>query len=185
MSDDTSARRSLLAALTLFGGIAALILADLLVDYREGGSWVHLAAELMVLLAAAAGAAALWRQLRTSRADLVRVSEQAQHWRRENRALLEGLAQAIEAQFHRWSLTPAEAEVGLLLLKGLSHKEIAGVRRTSERTIREQARSLYRKAGLSGRASLSAFFLEDLLLPGAISAPGDRADARSGLEQRP
>ena len=35
----------------------------------------------------------------------------------------------------------------------------------SERTIRAQAQSLYSKAGLSGRASLSAFFLEDLLAP--------------------
>ena len=56
-------------------------------------------------------------------------------------------------------------EVALLLLKGLSTKEIASVRATSERTIREQARSIYTKAGLTGRAALSAFFLEDLLAP--------------------
>ena len=52
-----------------------------------------------------------------------------------------------------------------MLLKGYSHKEIATFRETSERTAREQARAVYRKAGLSGRASLAAFFLEDLLLP--------------------
>ncbi|MDZ7669889.1 MAG: LuxR C-terminal-related transcriptional regulator [Gammaproteobacteria bacterium] len=63
-------------------------------------------------------------------------------------------------------MTQAEAVVGLLLLKGLSHKEIGQARNTSERTVREQARALYRKAELSGRAALSAFFLEDLLLPG-------------------
>ena len=56
-------------------------------------------------------------------------------------------------------------KVGLFLLKGLSHKEIAEVRQTSERTIREQARAVYRKSNLSGRPALSAFFLEDLLLP--------------------
>ncbi len=55
--------------------------------------------------------------------------------------------------------------MGLFLLKGLSLKEIASLRNTSERTVREQARSLYRKSGLPGRSSLSAFFLEDLLLP--------------------
>jgi len=53
----------------------------------------------------------------------------------------------------------------LLLLKGLSHKEIAEVRNVSETTVRHQARSLYRKAGLSGRNDLAAFFLEDLLGP--------------------
>ena len=47
----------------------------------------------------------------------------------------------------------------------LSFKEAAAVRDTSERTVREQARSLYKKAGLAGRSELSAFFLEDLLLP--------------------
>jgi hypothetical protein len=35
----------------------------------------------------------------------------------------------------------------------------------AERTIRAQAQSIYAKAGLSGRAALSAYFLEDLLAP--------------------
>jgi DNA-binding NarL/FixJ family response regulator len=61
--------------------------------------------------------------------------------------------------------SPAEREVGLLLLKGLSHKEIAGVLDKSERTVRQQSLGIYKKAGLAGRAELSAFFLEDLLLP--------------------
>jgi hypothetical protein len=50
-------------------------------------------------------------------------------------------------------------------IQGLSHKEIAEIRETSERTVREQSRTLYRKSSLAGRSSLSAFFLEDLLLP--------------------
>jgi DNA-binding NarL/FixJ family response regulator len=64
-------------------------------------------------------------------------------------------------------LSPAEREVGLLLLKGLSHKDIAQVRSTTETTIRQQALALYRKSALRSRAELSAFFLEDLLLPAA------------------
>ena len=58
----------------------------------------------------------------------------------------------------------AERHVGLLILKGLTLKEIAALRLTSERTIRAQARSIYAKAG-PGRAALSAFFLGDLLAP--------------------
>lgn len=53
----------------------------------------------------------------------------------------------------------------MLLLKGLSLKEIAAIRATTERTIRAHARSLYSKAGVTGRAALSSFFLEDLLAP--------------------
>ena len=90
---------------------------------------------------------------------------QGQRWRAESRSLLDGLGQAIEQQFSRWNLTDAEREVALLLLKGLSTKEIAAVRAVSERTVREQARAIYAKAALTGRAALSAFFLEDLLAP--------------------
>jgi DNA-binding CsgD family transcriptional regulator len=97
--------------------------------------------------------------------DLDAARIQGRQWRDETRALLKGLGEAIDRQFLTWKLTEAEREVGLLILKGLSLKEIAATRVTSERTIRAQARSIYAKAGLSGRAALSAFFLEDLLAP--------------------
>lgn len=97
--------------------------------------------------------------------DLEIARLQGQRWRSESRTLLNGLGQAIDAQFTRWNLTDAEREVALLLLKGLSTKEIATVRASSERTAREHAHAIYAKAGLSGRAALSAFFLEDLLAP--------------------
>jgi DNA-binding CsgD family transcriptional regulator len=97
--------------------------------------------------------------------DLELARAQGHRWRTESRSLLNGLGQAIETQFSRWNLTEAEREVALLLIKGLSHKEIAAVRAVSERTVREQARAIYSKAGLTGRTALSAFFLEDLLAP--------------------
>jgi DNA-binding CsgD family transcriptional regulator len=62
-------------------------------------------------------------------------------------------------------LTEAEKEVGLLMLKGLSHKEIANIRNSSEKTVRQQAGAVYAKSGLEGKGQLSAFFLEDLMIP--------------------
>jgi DNA-binding NarL/FixJ family response regulator len=97
--------------------------------------------------------------------DLDAARIQGRQWRDETRTLLKGLGEAIDRQFLAWKLTEAERDVGLLILKGMSLKEIAAVRVTSERTIRAQAQSIYAKAGLSGRAALSAFFLEDLLAP--------------------
>jgi DNA-binding NarL/FixJ family response regulator len=79
--------------------------------------------------------------------------------------LLAGLGVAIDAQFERWVLSPAEREVALLMLKGLSHKEIASIRHVGEATVRQQAQGIYRKSGLANRNDLAAFFLEDLLLP--------------------
>lgn len=168
MSDDIQDRRSLLAAIALFSVVALLVVWDLTIDYEKGANWVHVAIELLVLLVATSGIGLLWYQLKQTQTNLAEALVEAEQWRSENRELLRGLGIAIENQFDRWQLTKAEAEVGLLLLKGLSHKEIAVLRQTSERTTREQARALYRKSGLSGRSSLSSFFLEDLLLPPGI-----------------
>lgn len=101
---------------------------------------------------------ALIRDIEVARAE-------GTQWRTDMRELLKGLSAAIDSQFDRWQLTAAEREVALLLLKGLSHREIAALRDTSERTIRQQSQAIYAKSNLSGRAALSAFFLEDLLLP--------------------
>src|SRR6185295_15363492 len=91
--------------------------------------------------------------------------EDARRWNKEAQQVLEGLGAAMDRQFERWGLTPAEREVAVLQLKGLRHKAIAELRNTSERTVRQQALAIYRKSGLSGRTDLAAFFLEDLLLP--------------------
>ena len=48
------------------------------------------------------------------------------------------------------------------MLKGLSLREIGGLRATTETTIRQQAQGIYRKSNLANRAELSAYFLEDL-----------------------
>ncbi len=90
---------------------------------------------------------------------------EVERWRNEAHEALQGLGAAIEKQCDRWALTDAERAVAMLLLKGLSMKEIADARGTAERTTRQQALAVYRKAGLAGRAELAAFFLEDLLLP--------------------
>ena len=60
----------------------------------------------------------------------------------------------------------------MLLLKGLSHKEVALARAISDATARQQAVAVYRKAGVAGRSELAAFFLEDLALPAAGQKPG-------------
>ena len=167
-------RRTLLwAALAAGAGLTSF----LGIEWREepGMSIGDLALEsleLIPVVLATVGVVLLFRTAARQREDqlvLLRDLEvarvQGQRWRTEARSLISGLGDAIEAQFTRWSLTEAEREVALLLLKGLSLKEVAAVRATAERTIRAQAQAVYAKAGLTGRAALSAFFLEDLLAP--------------------
>jgi DNA-binding NarL/FixJ family response regulator len=66
-------------------------------------------------------------------------------------------------QFADWSLSPSECEVALLLIKGLSMKEISLAREVKEKTIRQQATGIYAKSGYAGRHELVAHFIEDLM----------------------
>ncbi|MGO4331334.1 helix-turn-helix transcriptional regulator [Cupriavidus sp. 2TAF22] len=73
--------------------------------------------------------------------------------------------QQIQEQFEKWRLTQAEKDIALLLIKGLTLDEIAAVRESRSKTVRQHATNIYAKAGLDGRHHLAAFFLEDLLAP--------------------
>ncbi len=179
--DLTSERGLLAMILAAFAGVAVLAAVDLLSDLGEGTTVGHVATEGAVVLVGLAGSVVMARRLihgvrdaRETRRQAAALAErldaterEATHWREEAQELLKGLGAAIDRQFQRWALSPAEKEVALLLLKGLSHKEIAAVRSITEATARQQARAVYRKAGLTGRHDLAAFFLEDLLLPAA------------------
>ena len=171
-SRDPAAARWLPAA--LFGAVSLFAGGDIVADVVSGAGALHIGVEILEEALALAGLVVVWRQLRSAEArartlerDLDGTRADLARWRSEAQDLLRGLGAAIDVQFERWALTPAERAVALLLLKGLSLKDIADVRATSERTVRQQALAIYRKAGIAGRAELAAFFLEDLLLPSA------------------
>lgn len=179
-------RRSSIALAALFAIVAALTGFDLALDLRHGIEPQHALAEGCVVLAGLAGVSWMLLRLRAlsdrarnlshraqtleadlmdSRAALRASKADAERWKGEVGDLIAGLGAAIDRQLVRWELSPAEQEVALLLLKGLSHKEIADIRGTGEATVRQQSTAIYRKAGLGGRHDLAAFFLEDLLGP--------------------
>jgi DNA-binding CsgD family transcriptional regulator len=71
--------------------------------------------------------------------------------------------QLIQQNFDQWNLSKSEREIAQLLLQGMSIKEISQFRFTSERTLRNQCRSIYEKSGQAGRHELAAYFLLKLL----------------------
>jgi len=79
----------------------------------------------------------------------------------------------VEDRFTEWGLTPAERDVALFALKGLSLQEIAALRATSEGTVKAQTNAIYRKSGAANRAQLVSLFVEDLMGE-AISDRGPR-----------
>lgn len=159
--------------------VATLVGVDVGTDLLQGASAWHVALEIAAGVAAAAGAfyllrdtLRLRRRLARQSQDLVAWRAQAEAWQAQARRHVEGLARSIDAQLDRWQLSAAEKEIAFLLLKGLSLKDIAQLRGTGEKTVRAQAAAIYAKSGLAGRSELSAFFLEDLLVPPAVDRRG-------------
>lgn len=147
-------------------------LADVIREHRTGEAFSHLSFEIAVALFAMIWTIHLWQEkfqatekLTAMQNHIETLTQEAEDWKNQNSKLIEGLSQSIHNQMLQWGLTPAEQEVALLLLKGLSFKEIAEIRSTSEKTTRQQALIIYQKSKLPGRAELSAFFLEELLTP--------------------
>ena len=144
--------------------------ADLLADLSHGASIQHIAKEAFIIALSVIAIAWMIVELNL-RAQQIRSLKQelelaSQSDRTANDYVIEGrkqLSQVVAKQFAEWRLTASEAEVGWLLLKGLSLKEIAIVRDTLGKTVRQQASSIYRKSGVPGRHAFSAWFIEDIL----------------------
>lgn len=93
------------------------------------------------------------------RATIRRQQAAEERLRQASSAFMEVLGERFEA----WGLTPAERDVALFAIKGMSTSEIAALRQTSEGTVKAQTNAIYRKAGVGGRTQLLALFIEDLL----------------------
>ena len=167
---DSNRMRWILAvalASIIVGGVT-----DMILDQPQPWLGFHMIFEALMLTGALLMATTLWlgwwqstRSVRVLQKTLERQQAERDAWRESARHALDGLGEAIDRQFDGWQLTPAERDVALLLLKGHSHKAIARRTDRGDQTVRQHATAVYRKAGLRGRAELSAFFLEDLMLP--------------------
>ncbi|MDP2307302.1 MAG: helix-turn-helix transcriptional regulator [Pseudomonadota bacterium] len=179
----------------MFALVALLVTGDAALDLREGASLWHVSGEALVIALALVGLGALVQRIRADRlrlqTEVVRLRGSEETWRtNSNRweaqatAAVRAFGDAVDSEFERWNLTPSEREVALLILKGMSMKDIATGRGTSERTVRQQATTVYTKAGLDGRAELASYFLDALslpppLVPAGASAPSEAAAGRS------
>ena len=102
------------------------------------------------------GVALGWIALRTS-LQRARLAEE------KMRRCTSEFSLVMTQHFIQWRLTPAERDVAIFLVKGLSTREIAQLRGTSEGTIKAQTNAIYRKAAVTGRTQLLSTFIEDLM----------------------
>ncbi len=132
------------------------------------------AVALLLTIGSAVGVALLVQRMHVQHEEkmtLIRDLEVARlegdDWRSKVQSHMAGIRIEMEKQFEEWGMTAAEQEIGMLILKGLSHKEVASLRGTSEATVRQQAQAIYHKSNLPGKTAFSAYFLEDVFSPEA------------------
>lgn len=165
-------------SLWVFITIFIISAIDISHDFQDFGQlnthiWVEMFMGLLSLLAFSV----IWYSIRQQTTQLESVNDdlnQAQLELQETHDKIQKLAEKFSKlvfnQFKQWQFTDSEQEVALLLLKGLSTAEIAEARNTKEKTVRQQASNLYKKAELAGRHELAAYFFEDLLLNDAFES---------------
>jgi DNA-binding CsgD family transcriptional regulator len=152
--------------------ILILFLVDISLDIHEKINAKHFIIEFLICTVSLYIGYIFYRFYRLDKKSIDAVKEnisennaELKYWQNQNKTMIEGLSIKIHEQFRLWGLTQAENDVALLIIKGFSLEEIASLRGTSERTIRDQAAAVYHKAKLKNRIELSAYFLEDLLSP--------------------
>ena len=150
--------------------ISVASLVDVVIDYSEHASREHLVLEFCLILLSLGGIVYLVletfkhkRKNQTLEVQLADTQKNLSETQSRVKKVGQQYRQVIREQLEEWQLSESENEVAMLLLKGLSFKEIAEVRETQEKTVRQQASSLYKKTGLAGRHEFAAYFFEDLL----------------------
>lgn len=158
-------------------GILFLLALDIADDIENGASMVHEIIESLVAIVSFIAVSIFlpryFRQKKTIQQiqnDLSTAQSELESYKKESDYLAKGLNTKILLQLDDWKLTKTEKEVALLILRGLSNKAIADIRKTSEKTIRQQATAIYQKSNLAGRNELIAFFLEDIISPSSNAA---------------
>lgn len=144
--------------------------ADLIADFSHGASVEHVVKEAVIVAMSLFAIAWMIWGLRQQKLEIRALQQELESMEKPQvipkKYVLDArkkLGTVVSQQFSEWKLTESEADVGWLLLKGLSLKEIAIVRSTLEKTVRQQASSIYRKSGVQGRHAFSAWFIEDIL----------------------
>lgn len=100
------------------------------------------------------------RKARQRKAEVEAKDRELESIRDKSEAQASGERTEISRQLEEWGLSAAEIDVAWMILKGLQFKEIAAARGTSERTVRQQAQTVYAKSGMANRTEFAAHFLE-------------------------
>lgn len=155
---------------TLLMIIMVLNFFDVLTDISLGVPIWHIFSESLIVAISGIGAIFLIKEIYAKTSNVAKLKKELmisddklKNISAEMMNARTQYAEVIHSQFEQWSLTKSEQEVAMLLLKGLSFREISSLRNTKEKTVRQQASLIYNKVGVQGRHEFAAWFLEDFM----------------------
>jgi len=151
--------------------VIAINTTDFLKDIMQGDEWLHIVLEIITVVLSIWGIIMVVQQIANRSHEISKLNKEVEKSQKDlalSRTKLKEIGREysiyLHKQFDDWDLTPSEKEVALILLKGLSFKEMAEIRNTKEKTIRQQASTIYKKSNVSGRHEFAAWFFEDMLV---------------------
>lgn len=140
---------------------------DGVIDFLEEGLTLGVFVDGLIILLVFGGCTYILYSaavdLRRSRASIRELQLENEEFRRRNPAALNLMWEAIQNQFKQWNLSSTESQIAEHLIRGYSSKQIAAMLDKSERTVRNQARAVYEKSGMTGRNDLAAFFIQEVI----------------------
>lgn len=157
-------------SIVFFSLVVLSSITDIVTDIGQGANVKHIIQESLIAFFALLLLLVLFfntkaekiknKQLQKNLEELTEISEQVS---KELVNAKKIFGEEINKQFIAWQLTKSECDIALFTIKGFNSKEIAILRSVSEKTIRNQLTSIYRKAGLSGKQTFIAWFMDGLV----------------------
>lgn len=158
-----------------YGLLAVLMLisADLLADYDPSLSLLEffkaIAIEVLLMLMVLLMGQFLWGRLLTQRhkqvlteRGLKEAMSEVRELREKQQALSKALNERTQKLYEAWVLSRSEKEIADLLLSSRSLRQISEHRFTSEGTVKNQVRAIYKKAQVKNRTEFMAAMLDNL-----------------------
>lgn len=147
----------------------SLISLDVIIELKHTFSFEHIIVELLIFLSSLVGVVSLLYKYMIEKKEknelvekLSSVNKEMEEWRNKVSKVSKDFFWAVEEQMEIWGLTKSEKDIAVLLIKGMSTKDIAELRGVTEKTIRTHATSIYRKSNLNTRYELASYFIEGL-----------------------
>ena len=117
---------------------------------------VHLIFEMIAVLALVIAIIEMMGNMRRLRSDKLRQANQLKY-------LHEDFDELVHKKFTAWDLTPAERDVALMMLRGLTIEQISDLRNVSKGTVKVQSHKIMQKADVASRVELMSLFLDEFM----------------------